>query len=234
MLQLPNQQTVKGIIFDLNGTMVDDMMIHHRAWQRKLAQLGLDMTLEEVRQRIHGINEEIIARNFPGRFSPEEVRQIAWEKEAEYREIFRPELKLIDGLPEFLHQLNLMEIPKGIGTAAPKENLDFVMDELELRGQFPTLIHSGDVIKGKPDPEVFELVAQGIGVPLADCLIFEDSPTGAEASFRGGAKTIVITTTHTVDEFSHLDNVVAAVNDYTRLQLTQTNKGWQLELSSSE
>lgn len=228
MLTLPNQQSVKGIIFDLNGTMVDDMIIHHKAWQRKLASLGLEMTFEEVRQTVHGINEEIIERLFPGRFSAEEVKQIAWEKEAEYRDIFRPELKLIDGLPEFLAQLNAMGIPKGIGTAAPKENLDFVMDELNLRSNFSSLIHSGDVKKGKPDPEVFELVAQGIGVPLNECLVFEDSPTGAEASFRGGAASVIITTTHTPDEFAYLGNVVHTMKDYSQIRLVEENGGWKL------
>ena len=51
-------------IFDMDGTMVDNMMVHHRAWQRKLAALGLPLTLEEVRLQIHGINEEIIERLF--------------------------------------------------------------------------------------------------------------------------------------------------------------------------
>lgn len=232
MLKLPNGKSVKGIIFDLNGTMVDDMMIHHHAWQRKLAQLGLEMTIEEVRQKVHGVNEEIIARNFPGRFTPEEVKQISWEKEAEYRTIFRPDLQLIPGLSSFLQQLDAMNIPKGIGTAAPKENLDFVMDELHLRDKFLSLIHSGDVKKGKPDPEVFELVAAGIGVPLEECLIFEDSPTGAEASYRGGATSVIITTTHTPDEFSHLNNVLLATKDYTSLKLEKVGEEWELTVDS--
>lgn len=82
----------RAFIFDMDGTMVDNMMVHHRAWQRKLAALGLDLTLEEVRQSIHGINEEILGRLFGDRFSPEERHRIAWEKEAEYRDIFLSEL----------------------------------------------------------------------------------------------------------------------------------------------
>ncbi len=82
---------MKGIIFDMDGTMVDNMMVHHRAWQRKLAQLGLDMTLEEVMESIHGVNTEILARLFGDRFTPEDCKRIAWEKEYEYRQIFLPE-----------------------------------------------------------------------------------------------------------------------------------------------
>ncbi|MBP8239870.1 MAG: HAD hydrolase-like protein, partial [Saprospiraceae bacterium] len=109
----------RAFIFDMDGTMVDNMMVHHRAWQRKLAALGLELTLEEVRQSIHGINEEILERLFGDRFSPEERRRIAWEKEAEYRDIFLSELKLVPGLEAFLKSAQQAGIRMGIGTAAP-------------------------------------------------------------------------------------------------------------------
>jgi len=89
---------MKGIIFDMDGTMVDNMMIHHRAWQKQLASLGLEMSLEEVQEKIHGVNHEILERLFGDRFTPAERLQIANAKEAAYREIFLPELQLIDGL----------------------------------------------------------------------------------------------------------------------------------------
>ena len=96
---------MKGIIFDLDGTMVDNMMVHHQAWQRKLSALGLDMTLEEVMDQIHGINEEIVARLFGDRFNREQRDRISWEKEFEYRQLFKENLQLISGLREFFLQL---------------------------------------------------------------------------------------------------------------------------------
>lgn len=217
-----NDQDIAGIIFDMDGTMVDNMMVHHRAWQRILSKYGIDLPLEDVKERIHGINEEILGREFGDRFTPEERRQIAEEKEAAYREIFKPELQLIEGFPQFMDHLDELGIPFGIGTAAPGPNADFVLDELGLRSRFQTIVHAGHVSKGKPNPEVFEKAAAGLGVPLEKCIIFEDSPTGAEAASHGGAQSVIVTTTHQPKEFAHLNNVLIYINDFSGLRLSFT------------
>lgn len=207
---------IRGFIFDMDGTMVDNMMVHHRAWQRKLAALGLELTLEEVRQSIHGINEEIIERLFGDRFTPEERRRIAGEKEAEYRNIFTPEL--LPGLDHFLRQAAEHQIPMGIGTAAPPENVWFVLERLQLQPLFQAVIDAKMVTKGKPDPEVFLLVAEQLGLDPTDCLVFEDSPTGAEAARRAGMPAVILTTTHTRDEFARFDHILQFAADFTGMR----------------
>lgn len=219
---------MKALIFDMDGTMVDNMMVHHRAWQRKLAELGLEMTLEEVHAQIHGVNEEILERLFGDRFSPAERTRVAAEKEQAYRDIFLPELQLVPGLADFLEQAHEEEIPMAIGTAAPPENAHFILDNLDLHHYFGAIVHSRDVQKGKPDPEVFQLAAQGIGVELRDCLVFEDSPTGSEAVRRGGAEAVILTTTHQAEEFSPRDHVRAFLPDFTRLSIERTGATWRL------
>jgi beta-phosphoglucomutase len=215
----------EAYIFDMDGTMVDNMMVHHRAWQRKLAALGLPLTLEEVRLQIHGINEEIIERLFGDRFTPEERSRIAWEKEAEYRSIFLPELCLIEGLSEFLQDASAKGIPMGIGTAAPAENVDFVMDNLNLRPIFQSLVHSGMVAKGKPDPEVFLRVAADLGVEPSHCIVFEDSPTGAEAARRAGMKAVILTTTHHAEEFAHYGHILKTIPNFNGLRVDGLRNG---------
>ena len=202
--------------------MVDNMMAHHRAWQRKLRSLGMDMELEEVRRKIHGVNEEILLRLFGDRFNDEERRHHAQDKEAEYRRVFKEELQLLDGLPGFLKAARESELPMGIGTAAPKENVDFVLDNLELRDWFGAVKHAGDVMKGKPDPEIYQLVAEGLNMPVQECVIFEDSPTGAEAAYNAGSPVVVVTTTHEPSEFSHLSNVLAYIEDFSALEYQLT------------
>lgn len=197
----------QGVIFDMDGTMVDNMMIHHRMWQRKLAELGLEMTIGEVKENIHGVNTEILGRLFGDRFTPEERIRISAEKEAAYREYFKPRLKLVDGLPGLLEDLHVAGIPMAIGTAAPPENVDFVLDTLRIRHYFRTVLHSDDVKNGKPDPEIYEKAAAGLGLSPADCLVFEDSVTGAETTKNAGCPTIIVTTTHTEEEFRHFTHI---------------------------
>lgn len=214
----PQSQKMQGIIFDMDGTMVDNMMLHHRTWQHKLAELGLELDLEEVRKTLHGKNEEILERLFGNRFTADDFKRIAWEKENAYRRQFISDLKLIDGLAEFLSKIQAKGIPVGVGTAAPLENVNFVLDNIYgLRNYFQTVVHSGMVTKGKPDPQVFQLVAQGLGVPIEECLIFEDSPTGVETALRAGCPAVVVTTTHSKDEFAHFPNVLRFIDDYQHL-----------------
>lgn len=208
---------MQAFIFDMDGTMVDNMMVHHRAWQLKLKELGLDLTLEEVKERCHGKNEEIIERLFPNRFTHKERYQVSFEKEEQYRAVFKDELRLIDGLQAFLDEAKAANIPLGIGSAAPAENVDFVLDNLGIRHYFSSVVHSGLVDKGKPDPEVFEKVAKELGVSLDRSLVFEDSPTGAKTSVNAGCQTIILTTTHDKAEFEAFSNIKLFLNDYQNL-----------------
>ena len=213
----------KGILFDLDGTLVDNMMVHHRAWQRKLGELGLDYSLDRVKTEIHGVNTEILERLFGDRFTPEERNSISREKEAAYREIFAPELSdnIVGGALEFIRKAHAEDVPMAIGTAGPEENAFFVIDALGIRSLLGHVVHSGMVNNGKPDPEVFQQAADGIGVPLRDCLIFEDSVTGARAANNAGCPVVVLTTTHAREEFDGLE-VAAFREDFRGLTVERS------------
>lgn len=219
----------KALLFDIDGTLVNNMMVHHRAWQRKLKELGLDYSLERVKEEIHGVNLEILERLFGDRFTHEERVQIAWDKEAAYREIFAAELmaNVVPGTLEFINRAAKLGIPMAVGTAGPAENAFFIVDGLNLREKMGHIVHSGMVSKGKPDPEVFQQAADGIGVRLQDCIIFEDSVTGAKAANNAGSPVVLLTTTHVEDEFSDVQ-VANFRPDFTGLQLSKVKHGFVL------
>lgn len=210
---------MKGIIFDMDGTMVDNMMVHHRIWQQVLKDLGLDWSIEKVKAEVHGVNTEILKRLFGDTYSDEERLAISNRKESAYRDYFQSKLKLIDGLPAFLEQLYKANIPMAIGTAAPADNANFVLDTLNIRHYFKGVFHAGSVRKGKPNPEIFLKAAASLDLNPDDCLVFEDSVSGAATAKNAGCKAIIVTTTHSKEEFAHFDHILQFINDYNEIQL---------------
>lgn len=207
----------KAFLFDLNGTMIDDMAFHTRAWHSILTtDLGLNMSLDEVKMHMYGKNEELFVRLFPaGKFSDEEIHAIAMRKEEAYRNSFRPHLKLITGLDQFLEHAWKKHIPMAIGSAAISGNVDFILDGLNIRKYLPVTVSADDVELSKPHPETFLKAAELLGVPAENCIVFEDNPKGVEAALNGGMNSVVLTSMHEEHEFEGLPNILAFAADYT-------------------
>lgn len=203
----------------MDGTMVDNMMVHHHIWQQVLKDLGLDWSIGKVKAEVHGVNTEILQRLFGDRYSDEERLAISNRKEVAYREYFQSRLKLIDGLPEFLEQLHQANIPMAIGTAAPADNANFVLDTLNIRHYFKGVFHAGSVSKGKPNPEIFLKAAASLDLKPEDCLVFEDSVSGAATAKNAGCKAIIVTTTHSKEEFAEFDHILQFVEDFTEVEI---------------
>src|SRR6187551_1388310 len=108
----------KAFLFDLNGTMINDMPYHIKAWHRILNELGAGISMEKVKQECYGKNHELLERIFPGRFTEKEKDKMSLEKERQYQQEFRPYLQLIHGLDEFLKRSHEAGIKMGIGSAA--------------------------------------------------------------------------------------------------------------------
>lgn len=209
----------KAFLFDLNGTMIDDMKYHIVAWSDMLNNvLGAGLSYEEVKRQMYGKNEELLIRVFgPDKFSREEMQQYSMEKERRYQAAFLPELKLLEGLPELLDEAKATGIRMAIGSAANTFNIDFVLDNLRLRSYFDAIISADDVEISKPDPDTYLKCAAAVGVTTKDCLVFEDAPKGVEAAFNAGMDCVVLTTLHEPYEFSAYPNIIHFMNDYSGL-----------------
>ena len=210
------QNKPKAFIFDLNGTMIDDMAFHTQAWHKILTDdLGAKMTIEEVKVHMYGKNQEVLARIFgEGHFSPEEADNISIEKERRYQKEYISHLRLINGLGDFLEQAWEQDVKMAIGSAAIMFNIDFVLDNLDIRKYFKAIVSADNVAKSKPDPETFLSGAEILGVDPDDCIVFEDAPKGVEAARNAGMNCVVLTTMHEKEEFSQYDNIVGFIEDY--------------------
>ena len=209
-------ERAKAFIFDLNGTMIDDMEYHTIAWNDILNDdLNAGLSREDVRNQMYGKNEELLGRVFgDGHFTPEEVAAISMKKERSYQKAFLPELRLIRGLPGFLEASRARGIRMGIGTAAIPFNIDFVLDNLSIRDYFGAIVSADDVKISKPHPETFLRAAERLGVAASECAVFEDAPKGVEAALRAGMRCVVLTTMHGPSAFGTFQNVIAYVADY--------------------
>ena len=208
-----------AFLFDLNGTMIDDMPYHVEAWHKILNSLGAQLTMDRVKAECYGKNEELLDRIFPGRFTAEEKSQMIIQKERTYQETFRRQLKLLPGLSEFLDQAKSEEIRMAIGTAAIMFNVDFVLDGLNIRHYFDCIVSADEVSFSKPHPETWIRCAEKLKLSPERCLVFEDSPKGVEAARDAGMQSVAVTTMHNEHEFSRLDNVVMIISDFNLLDV---------------
>jgi beta-phosphoglucomutase family hydrolase len=211
------KENSNAFLFDLNGTMIDDMEYHLDVWFEVITKdLGGKLMREEVRSQMYGKNEEVLIRIFgETRFREFDFDSISHAKEERYQEIYRPHLKLLPGLLDFLQRSAEEKIKMAIGSAAPPFNIDFVLDTLNIRHYFEAVVSGIDVRESKPHPEVFLKAAQLIGSEPSTCIVFEDAPKGVEAAAKAGMQCIVVTTMHAVEEFKNFNNVLFFIKDYT-------------------
>lgn len=209
----------KAFIFDLNGTMIDDMQFHLKAWYHIINdELGANLSWEAVKKEMYGKNSELLIRVFgKDRFTEEEMNKLSIEKEKIYQSEYISHLRLIPGLQEFLEKAYALKIPMAIGSAAIMFNIDFVLDNLKLRHYFPAIVSADDVEHSKPHPETYLKAAKQLGVAPGDCLVFEDAPKGVEAAQNAGMPGVVLTTLHEAEEFAQYKNIVRFIKDYTQL-----------------
>lgn len=200
----------------MNGTIIDDMGYHAKAWEHILNnELGAGLTPEQVKSHMYGKNEEVLERIFgKGTFTASEMKDISVRKETAYQNVYKELMGALPGFEAFALTALDQSLPMSIGSAANKGNIDFILDGLKIRRFFPVVVSADDVTFSKPHPETFLLAAQLMGVDAKDCIVLEDAPKGVEAAKNAGMKAVVLTTTHGQEDFSMYDNVLFFARDY--------------------
>ena len=213
----------KSFLFDLNGTMINDMEFHIDVWHDVLNNdLQAKLTRAEVRSHMYGRNQELLIRVFGDkRFTTEEADAISHQKEVKYQALYKPHLDLLPGLFAFLERAQRNKTKMAIGSAASLFNIDFALDNLNIRHYFEYIVSGDDVKNSKPHPETYLKGADLLQVEPASCIVFEDAPKGVEAALNAGMKCVVITSMHQKNEFSEYNNILMFVEDYTDPRLTE-------------
>lgn len=202
-----------AIIFDMDGVIVDSNPYHKISLRQFCEQHGFYLSDADLLNKIYGRTNNDWIRNLFGDLPKERILALGEEKEAMFRDLYKNEIQALAGLEDFLKKLEAQKIPKAIGTSAPRSNVDFVLAATQLEKYFTTILDQSNVEHGKPNPEIYLKVAARIGFAPAQCIVFEDSLSGVEAAQQAGAKVVGVTTTHTKDELSHTDFVIADFKD---------------------
>lgn len=192
-------------LFDLDGTLVDNMAYHARAWMQLCKKHGIEASVEQFEREFAGKkNGEIVATLLGPGVPADKVRALADEKEAVYRELYGKHVAWVAGARTMVMRLKAANIPTAIASAAPPKNREMVLGGLRALGFFDAIVGGEAVEHGKPAPDIFLLAAKKLGVAPERCVVFEDAVNGVLAGKSAGMFTVGICT-------SELPSALAAV-----------------------
>jgi beta-phosphoglucomutase len=196
----------RAVIFDIDGTVVDNMHLHAEAFAVFAERHGLPALTPADRARLDGRrNSEIFPILFNRDVGRDEWQAYEREKEGLYRELSKGRLTPMKGLHAFIERLTHAGIPMALATSAPQLNVEHTLAELGLADTFSIIVRGDEVARGKPAPDVFIEAARRLGVDAADCLVFEDAPVGIEAAHAAGMRVVALTTSFPATHFAQLE-----------------------------
>jgi beta-phosphoglucomutase len=182
----------------MDGTLIDSSEYHWQSWRDTLlAEENYALSYEQFAATFGQRNDTILRGYFGQDFPESAIERISNAKEKLYRELVHTQgIDLLPGVAHWLDYLRANGWRQAIGSSAPRLNLQTIVEALKLTDYFAAIVGAEDVQRGKPDPQVFLLAAEHLGVPPSRCIVIEDSPKGIEAARSGGMHTIGVRTTH--------------------------------------
>jgi HAD superfamily hydrolase (TIGR01509 family) len=177
----------------MDGTLIDSEEFHWISWRDTLANVGITITREQFLASFGQRNDSILPQWLGAAATPERIERISRAKERLYRELVRKDgVSPEPGVATWLHRLHKQGWLQAIASAAPRANIDAVLEALQATHLFQGIVSADDVHRGKPDPEVYLTAASRVGVPPDRCIVVEDAVAGVEGARSAGMKSIGI------------------------------------------
>ena len=187
---------LKGLLFDMDGVLVNNLEVHQQAFAEFFRRYGVERTFEELSRVFGKGNDDIM-----GELMPKEVvervgiRELGYEKEAIYRDIYAPTITPQPGLLKLLAEATEQGLLAAVGSSGYKANVDFVLEKCNIVDYFTVTVAGDQVTRCKPDPEIYLTAASKLGLEPCECIVFEDAEAGIEAAKRAGMKVVALATT---------------------------------------
>ena len=206
-----------GVIFDMDGVLVDSYHAHFQSWRELAAELGVEVTEADFVRHFGRTSREIVEAYWgEGRFTDEEIAELDRRKESYYRRIISQNFPEMPGVRSLLSRLKAAGFRLAVGSSGPPENVRLVLEKLEAGPLFDAVVTGMDVTRGKPDPQVFLLAAKRLNLPPEHCVVIEDAPVGIRAAHAAGMAAVgLVSTGRDPQSLAEADLVVPSLEKLT-------------------
>lgn len=208
-----------GVIFDMDGVIVDSEPRHELAFREVFEQMGYGNSHGMDFAAYYGRSDRALWLDFIDKHKPHwSLDQLVEWKQRRFLEILERDRPIFETLPELVERL-ARRYRLAVASGSYHPVIDAVLAMKDLRRFFPVVVSVQDVANGKPAPDVFLKAAELMGVPASSCCVIEDSAAGVEAALAGGMTVIAITNTLPVEKLNRATHVVTSYQEIDQLLL---------------
>ena len=204
---------LEAVLWDLDGVIADTGIYHYQAWQDVFGKRGVTFTEEQFMRHFGQRHDTIIRTALGSNISAVEFNAITIEKQENYRRRVANNIRPLPGAVELIRSLNQHGIKTAIASSAPPENIEIIIRGLGIEDCFQAIARGTDVAEGKPNPEVFLLAAEKLGVEPGSCVVIEDAIAGVAAARKAGMKCVAVTNSHPRNSLKQADLIVDTLED---------------------
>ncbi|WP_045688342.1 HAD family hydrolase [Hymenobacter sp. AT01-02] len=211
-----------ALIFDMDGTIINNTAIQARAFQLLFRDLGLTTNARRLLERLNGMPATNILKTIFTHSVPEkQLKEYAAQREFLYRVLYWDKRKEVAGLTQFLQAARSAGFKLGLGTGSASDTISYVIDHLDLRRYFDVIVGTDDVDKGKPHADTYSRTCEKLGIPPERCLVFEDAIMGEQAAYKAGMRCVALTTSIKAEKFQAPLHVMKDFTEITPAQVLE-------------
>ena len=204
-----------ALIFDMDGVLIDNTAYQARAFQLLFREHGLTTNARRLLERLNGMPATNILKTVFRHPVPEkELKNYADQREFLYRVLYWNKRREVAGLRSFLEVARTAGFKIALGTGSPPETIEYIIDHLNIRHLFDAITGKADVERGKPHADTFTTAAKQLGVPPAQCIVFEDAVLGEQSAYKAGMRCICLSTSVKADKFQ---NPMKVIKNFTEI-----------------
>ena len=203
-----------GVIFDMDGVLIDSAAPHLQSWRLLAAELGTQVSEQQCAALFGRQNRDIIPALF-GETTPERIQALADRKELLYRDLVRRDPPIVEGAVDLIRALHETGARLAIGSSAPRANIDLVLSAMDVSDLMHAVVSGDEVSRGKPDPQVFQMACERLALTPGRCVVVEDAPVGITAAKAAGTHAVAVLMHHSRESFVHSNLIVDELRQLT-------------------